>query len=223
MYKRFIKPHFTVGSIIKRVHKNSIVWGSGIIKHDEEVAEAKFLAVRGPRTRKRLLELGYDVPKKYGDPAVLLADIIDNTVEQKYELGIIPHYLDYEAVYDRFKNEPRIKVIALETNDVVSTTFEILECEAIVSSSLHGIVVPQCFKILALWVIFSEKLSGDNTKFYDYFESVEINYAEPIICDVGTLELHGLNVLLNQHQEVLLPKPDLIEARKKDLRETSPF
>ena len=41
-YRYFIKHYFTIGSIIKRVVNNSIVWGSGIIKKDEAVPNARF-------------------------------------------------------------------------------------------------------------------------------------------------------------------------------------
>ena len=70
----FKKKHYLmIGSIIRLANSQSIVWGSGIINSTENVRDAKFLAVRGPLTRKRLLDLGYSVPDKYGDPALLLA------------------------------------------------------------------------------------------------------------------------------------------------------
>jgi pyruvyltransferase len=55
IYRWFFKHYLTVGSIINVAGPNSVVWGSGIINSKQNVRRARFLAVRGPRTRKRLL------------------------------------------------------------------------------------------------------------------------------------------------------------------------
>ena len=53
--------------------KRNIVWGAGIMFQNRPVAPvSKYCAVRGPITRKRLLELNYKVPEIYGDPAIVL-------------------------------------------------------------------------------------------------------------------------------------------------------
>src|SRR5690606_5368238 len=71
LYK-FFKNYLAIGSIITAAGKNSIVWGAGIIKRNEHIRKAEFLAVRGPLTRGRILDLGYQCPEVYGDPAILL-------------------------------------------------------------------------------------------------------------------------------------------------------
>ena len=72
-FSLFNKPVFvTIGSVLANVNKRCVVWGSGIISREQQVMRAQFLAVRGPQTRNCLLKKGYDVPKKYGDPALLL-------------------------------------------------------------------------------------------------------------------------------------------------------
>ena len=58
-YKRNRTNFLAVGSILHHANKHSIVWGSGIIDHEQEIAEADFRAVRGPQTRYFLLKLGY--------------------------------------------------------------------------------------------------------------------------------------------------------------------
>ena len=92
------KNYVTIGSILHHASKDSIVWGSGIIDNEQTLAKADFLAVRGPQTRKILLDLGYDCPEVYGDPALLLPKYYHPEVNKKYKLGIIPHYHDFNSV-----------------------------------------------------------------------------------------------------------------------------
>lgn len=223
IYRWFIKHYVTVGSIINVASNNSIVWGSGIIKKDQNVRAAKFLAVRGPRTRMRLIELGYQVPEVYGDPAILLPMFVPNQTNKKFEIGIIPHYVDYENINNKFQSDPNVKVINLMTDDVVKTTKEILECKQIISSSLHGVIVSHSYGIPALWVKFSNNLAGDNTKFYDYFESVKLNYKKEIFIPFENLKQNLLINLLGDNQSILLPTNEMIELRQKDLILSCPF
>lgn len=222
-YKWVIRHYVTVGSIICAASKNSIVWGSGIIKQNENVRAAKFVAVRGPRTRKRLLELGYQVPEVYGDPALLLPKFIPNNVEKKYILGIIPHYVDYDAIVTRFKDDATIKVINLMTNDVVKTTQEILECKQIISSSLHGVIVSHAYEIPALWVKFSNKLAGDNVKFYDYFESLNIPYSKEFYINPSESSIADFEKLLSENTSILLPSKDKLIQTQEALFASCPF
>ncbi|NJX17587.1 polysaccharide pyruvyl transferase family protein, partial [Tamlana crocina] len=96
---------------------------------------------RGPRTREYLLKLGYDCPEVYGDPAILLLDYYHPSISKKYKLGIVPHYHDYENALKIFGGREEVKVVDLLTMNVEATTTEILECERILSTSLHGLIV----------------------------------------------------------------------------------
>jgi hypothetical protein len=166
--------YLTIGSILANVNKKCIVWGSGIISENIHVNNAKYIAVRGPRTRSYLLNKGYHVPEVYGDPALLLPRYYKPKIIKKYTLGIIPHNYDYESVLKEYSHLENVKVISLKTNDVEKTTNEILACERVVSSSLHGVIVSHAYQIPAIWVEFSDKLFGDGIKFIDYFESVNL-------------------------------------------------
>ena len=114
-------------------------------------------------------------------------------------------------------------MIDLITNDVVRTTNEILECECIISSSLHGLIVPHAYGIKALWMKFSDKLSGDNTKFYDYFESIGIHYDREFSFDSSVLSPDNILKLVEEHSEITLPEQKKLNLRKHQLLETCPF
>jgi len=183
------KQHFLViGSILHHATTDSIVWGSGIIDREHEVAKADFRAVRGPKTRDFLLKKGYICPAVYGDPAILLPDYYSPDVEKQFKLGVIPHYHDYETAKELFAENNDVKVIDLMTLDVEEVTREILSCERCISSSLHGLIVSHAYQIPCVWVKFSDKLFGDGVKFVDYFQSVNLKEYKPKFVNEASLQ-----------------------------------
>lgn len=212
--------YVTVGSILAHVNKKCIVWGSGVINHNQIVKPAKFLAVRGPETRRVLLNQGYKVPEVYGDPALLLPDYYNPKVEKKYKLGIIPHYVDYEFVKQRWGHLKDVVIIDLMTNSIEDTTNQIMQCKNIISSSLHGIIVSHTYQIPAVWIKFSEKLFGDNIKFKDYFKSVLITPYIPF--GPGLLNKNE-NLEEFFKKGIALPDKNVINNLKEGLMEVCPF
>jgi len=172
--KKLLKKNYlmAIGSILQYATARATVWGSGIISQTDTPGASHYCAVRGPLSRKRILELGHSCPEVYGDPALLLPHIYAPEVPKKNALGIVPHYVDYEKVNATYGKS--LPVIDLITDDFLKTTNEILSCKAIISSSLHGLIVAHAYGIPAIWVQFSDKLSGDNIKYADYFMSVGI-------------------------------------------------
>ncbi len=170
--KSFSEYYLTSGSILYASSKKAIVWGSGILSFEEKIKRPKdIFAVRGPITRKRLLDLGINCPKVYGDPALLLPYYYFPKIEKIHKIGIIPHYYDFYKVNKLYNN--KFKVIN-PLSSVEEFTKEILSCEKTISSSLHGIITSHAYNIPSLWVSFSEKIKNQKIKFYDYFNSVNI-------------------------------------------------
>ena len=165
---------FAIGSILNLTNRQSIVWGSGIINSNDKVEALDFRAVRGPYTRANILNSGKNCPEIYGDPALLLPKFFNPQTRKKYRLGVIPHINDITIARKIFGSQSDIKIISLYTHDIESVTKEILECEKILSSSLHGIIVPHAYGIPAIFYKFSNNLIGDGVKFRDYFASVQI-------------------------------------------------
>lgn len=180
----FKKPYLmAIGSIMNFVQPKAVVWGSGIISKKDQFPNATFCAVRGPLSRKRILELGYSCPEIYGDPAILLPEYYHPDSKTKYQYGFIPHYVDHEVVQNWYGEEKDVTVVNLINDDVFFTTDRILECEKVISSSLHGVIVAHSYGIPAIWVQFSNKLTGDNVKYEDYFLSVGMTPYQPIYID----------------------------------------
>ena len=66
------------------------------------------------------------------------------------------------------------------TNKIENFINQVLECEKIVSTSLHGIICAHAYNIPACWMKIGNRLIGDDVKFFDYFESVGANISKPI-------------------------------------------
>jgi pyruvyltransferase len=219
-YKWSKTNYVTIGSIIHHASKNSIIWGSGIIDKKQSVENADFRAVRGPQTRKYLLDLGYLCPEVYGDPALLLPKYYHPRVKKKYKLGIIPHYHDFKMVSENYMDDPEILVIDLMTLDVEEVTREIMSCEKTISSSLHGIIVSHSYLIPSIWVEFSDKIFGDGIKYRDYLESVEISFYKAKFMD-RKIELQEIESLFENYPS--LPEKSKLENLRDGLMKSCPF
>lgn len=170
----------TIGSVVKQSRPHCIVWGAGIISQQDKVRGGDFRAVRGPYSRKHLMDLGYEVPEVYGDPGILSPLIYFPKVEKKYDIGIIPHYIHYENI----KNNALDGVKIINLFDPIETVIQdILSCKCTISSSLHGVIMSHAYDIPSLWIEFADKLYGDGIKFRDYFSSMNIEEYKPIFIE----------------------------------------
>ncbi len=210
----------TTGSILKHVSKDCIVWGSGIISKKDAVEEAEFIAVRGPETYKHLTEKGYKVNKVYGDPAIVLPTLYQPKRDKQFDIGIIPHYVDYDMVTEWYCTNSEVKVIDLLNDDIEAVIDEIAGCNQIVSSSLHGIIVSHTYNIPAVWVQFSKKLSGDNIKFVDYFKSVNLQPYSPDFMEESKKSEDLVDIINSKPN---LPAKGIIEELSAKLMDVCPF
>ncbi len=167
-----------IGSIFSALGPRTTVWGSGVIGLNRKIRKPKkILAVRGPLSRQALLQKGIDCPAIYGDPALLLPKYYKPKSKKRYELGIIPHYVDYNKVKKEIKDQ-RIKIINIKqaTEKVIE---DIFSCKKTISSSLHGLIVSHAYQIPSIWVEFSDNVIGNGFKFRDYLQSVKLDEYKP--------------------------------------------
>jgi hypothetical protein len=154
-----------IGSILKYVKENDVVWGSGLNESIKIKAPkgAKFLAVRGPITRSFVIPENV-VPEIYGDPAILIPLIYNPTIEKTYEVGLLSHYVDKALISS--KNGEKLIDIEADWKTVID---EILSCKKIIASSLHGIICAEAYGIPAVWAVYSDMIIGGEMKYQDYF------------------------------------------------------
>ena len=150
------------------------MWGSGFVdsSHHMQVRPKRICAVRGPLTLQRLRDDGVDCPDVVGDPALLYPMFYRPDVPKRYRLGVIPHFRDFELpAAQRLGREDGVLVIDLMAG-IREVADQINSCEAIASSSLHGLVAGDGYGIPSIWIRFSDRPYGDGFKFRDYLASV---------------------------------------------------
>jgi pyruvyltransferase len=209
--KYYNKEHLlAIGSILQMANMHSLVWGTGLISEDSLPKEKpkKIYAVRGPKTRDILIKNGFDCPEVYGDPALLLPKIYNPKIQKKYKLGIVAHYVDKDSSWIKKLNDPEILIINILVDNPKEFIDNLLLCEKIASSSLHGIIVADAYQVPSIWIKFSDKIIGGDFKFLDYFFSVKRKDIHPILINNETsieeLEKYFYNYQININIDLLL-------------------
>lgn len=229
------KHYLMVGSILRFATNNSIVWGSGFIsfndkmnyitwnqkKNNDALVKPLVTCVRGPLTRQKLLEMGVKCNRSLGDPCLLLPLLFNPEVKVTYKFGIIPHYVDKEHFSKKIPtyimNNAKI-IDILTTGDIDKINLFIIDiksCDIIISSSLHGVIMGHAYEKPTIWAKFSEKIIGKDFKFYDYFLSIGVINATPML----TFNLNDINKKINEHK----PKHNKLQARQRNLVMSCPF
>ena len=175
---------FCIGSVI-RLAKNSVILGSGIIKGLHGGSPEKldpnntYEFVRGPRTRERVLACGGKCPPIYGDAALLAPRFVD-PLPKKYKIGFVPHYIHKNKYTRDLAENKGWEFIDVSNKDPLAVVQKITQCNRIISTSLHGIIIAHAYGIPAAHLNVGdknfEKLYGENTKFIDYYESVNLKH-----------------------------------------------
>jgi pyruvyltransferase len=164
---------FALGSLLHMVQDGDVIWGTGanpVHRNPHLLQRIDVRAVRGPLTKDYLFkEYGIDCPGVFGDPALLLPKLFPTwRHEPKRKYGVVPHYHDIEHLSSVENN------LILPTNNWQQVVSQILECELVVSSSLHGLIIAEAFGVPARWLRNSQLPScqtESNFKFNDYYAS----------------------------------------------------
>jgi len=202
-----------VGSILDLVPKGwgGIVLGSGILKPTSKVdlSAAKCLAVRGPLTHATAVGVPKDVV--YGDLGLLADELIPRPAKL-HALGLVPHWSDktLETRPEFLKYKP---LIIRVSDDPLEVIRQIGSCRKIVSSSLHGVILADAFRIPRRTEMTPQfDKEGGSFKFRDYAESIGAEFK------VGeTQEPSARAVTARQHElyDVLLEAGKFLKQERK--------
>lgn len=167
---------YAIGSIIDAGVQDAVVWGSGYrigtVNHPllyKYFRKLDVRLVRGPETRNILLDLGYNCPELYGDPAIIMPMIYSPNVEKKQDYTVILHIATMRG------GDPHC--LSPITNDYKKFINELCESKLVISSSLHGIILAESYGIPA--VLLSDAETKHMLKYKDYYYSTQ-RYDFPI-------------------------------------------
>lgn len=196
------------------------VWGSGFIRSGSKLMtrvktkNLRFAAVRGPLSAKRLPRR--QRPRALGDPAVLSDRLQRQRPQKRWELGVVPHYVDsnhplVEKLQDSQNSQEGVTLIS-PLSDPEEFVESIASCRALISSSLHGLVVADSVGTPNIWAEFSEQIIGKGYKYRDYLANFKISNPRPY----QLTSVADLNLRLVRSIEEHYARPG-IEQMKKDL------
>lgn len=173
-----------IGSILQwYVNKRTVVWGTGLREIKNIILPQSILAVRGPLTRQELLKQGISCPEIYGDPALLFPIYYQPNVSKKYKVGIICHFTELNQLKDKYLLDDchyhfiNIRQYGYWQNFIN----EVCMCETILSSSLHGCIIADAYRVPNLWCQFTDYIAEEKGfKFRDYYLSTKRSISQPM-------------------------------------------
>lgn len=178
-----------IGSVLDNNQvKNLHVWGSGLKSEEAKIPRAptRVWAVRGRLTQKRLFEAGIKCPDVFGDPALLMPRFYQpKNVIKKYSVGVIPHYIDKEDAAKLVPASSEFKILDIES-DIETFVDELLSCEIVVSSSLHGLIAADAYGVPRVWMKVSNRIKGEGFKFRDYFSTTDTQSVPQLVLTEST-------------------------------------
>ncbi|WP_268035827.1 polysaccharide pyruvyl transferase family protein [Algoriphagus sp. PAP.12] len=183
-----------VGSILSSRLEHYSIWGSGFLSENHSLIHRpnKVLSVRGKLTAKKIKDLfKIDCPI-LGDPGLLFKEYYNPDLSKKYSVGIIPHFKELDLpilknIEGKYGNE--VLVIS-PTLDIFKFAEMVKQCEKILSSSLHGLILAESYGIPTERIILSDRLIGGDFKFMDYYSGVGLEDcfdSRKIILDSGNI------------------------------------
>lgn len=182
----------SIGSIIDResAYSDSDIWGSGCLQQNAMTKvkyfpigrylkqlfsrKSRIHAVRGPLSRKCLIDAGFSVPEVYGDPAILTPMYYQPRSPSGNDIGVILHQTHETPESEQILRSMGLRLISIyREGDTEIEQFidEVASCRKVFSTSLHGVIIAQAYGVPAQWLrIANQPIHADEEfKFNDYF------------------------------------------------------
>jgi len=156
----------TVGSIMGLASDGDVIWGTGVngkvAVDSHQFTNLDVRAVRGPRTATFLRDRGLEVPDVFGDPALLIPELYPQwrDTPKRRKIGVLPNFHDLAS----YGSHPDLISPLAPAVEVID---EIVSCELVIASSLHGVIIAEAFGIPAIAL---ESGVEHPFKYHDYFE-----------------------------------------------------
>jgi pyruvyltransferase len=133
-------------------------------------------------------------------------------VDKKYRLGIVPHYIEKKESYEYFQMPSDCVYIDI-MSDPETFVRDILSCQYILSSSLHGLILAEAYKIPSMYYMLTNKIIGGSFKYNDYYSMDGRNTQRVVLS-----ERCNIDDIIHQIQKSERPQQDV-----SGLIESCPF
>jgi len=182
------KHYLCVGSVIHNMNKNSTVVGSGLLSPDflkKVKRKGNIKSVRGNLTVEHLKKQSLSNQEFIlGDPALIFPKIYSPKIEKKYKFGLILHYVDEGHNIAEIVSKLGGAIIDVKQSPVPFIN-QLLQCEKVLSSSMHGLILADAYNVPNKRIKLSNKLTGGDFKFRDYYSTTTMpdeNFIEVSQC-----------------------------------------
>ena len=167
------EPHFLgMGSILRQAGPRSVVLGSGFISARDRLSLPRYRRIVAVRGQKTLRDLSLpEGDALLGDPMVLIDLLLERPSGRNSEIGLVPHESNMRQYGKRYSGRFRVIDPRKEPMEVVE---EIARCGAVISQSLHGLIVADAMEVPNVW-LEPDGMVGGKYKFEDYFTTVSGN------------------------------------------------
>lgn len=213
---RFVNPqtkniklnhYFSTGSIGKFTKHNSIVLGTGISANDAELnSKAKYLSVRGPLTRSRVIECGGECPEVFGDPAIILPLLYKPNMEEKSGISdkylLVRHFTHRGLKLQVPKTFDEISIFVSNPKKIEAFIDSLHQYRGVVTSAMHCYILCQAYGIPCVLVTFDElkdAVHGDGMKYTDYMMGAGVP-VEPVRVISSNLAELDVDSILTHHK-----------------------
>ena len=194
------KKLFTVIGVVK-IARKAFDW----LRPTLNIWGTKVCAVRGKKTLEILRRTGFVKAEELenialGDPGLLFPQLLQEKPPTQYDLGIVSHFRDMEEgvrLGQHFSSlGVHVKVVDVMQDDPVNVLREIAQCDKILSSSLHGLIVADAFQIPNRHIVFStlgQTAREYLFKFDDYYSAFDVKPTECL--SLNSVKGNELNIL----------------------------
>lgn len=217
------------GSILQWVPSDysGFIIGTGAEKGDYSFDKASIWALRGKLTYQHVKP--QPTHCVFGDIGLLMPFVFNEKVETKYDLGIVPHFKDYQNVlFTRLRSWGRVKIINVRQSPKVVIR-EIRECRHIAASSLHGLIIAEAYGIPTVRVVSYETFVWKNPdyKYEDHYSALGVTMHTHIMDGRETKEsliaettLKPMDVIQNIQSDLDRTMRDFARVMKKRQRKS---
>lgn len=215
-YGNFERKHIVgIGSIACKINKYSHVFGTGIHTIKDNINPgANFHFVRGPYTRKRLIECGGRKVDIFGDMGFVMSKLYPKKLlEEQYEVLLVRHLIHQDLPLNLPEYIHEFPINASGSQSIESFIDKILGSRVVITSAMHCYIVCKSYGIPCALIDFKDakrNLFGDGIKFLDAMAGAGLKEINPH--KVGfDLQKENIDYLVNDDNPSQLFIDDLFE------------